>query len=93
MVSRLDGGGDGVAAAQAHALVAVDEQRGGLVAQLGLQPGAHAQQALVRALRRGQPRAHRLHGLLQVARLLHQPATQSRASSAPVTARAPYNHD
>lgn len=60
----LNGGGDGVSAPQPHALVAVDEQRGGLVAEVGLEARPDAQERLVRALSRGDLGPKSLHGFL-----------------------------
>lgn len=72
-LSSLDSGGDRESSPQAHALVSVDEQSGGFVAEVGLQTCPDAQQGLVRALGRGYLRAQYLHGLLEIANFFYEP--------------------
>lgn len=76
----FDGGRDWVPSANAHALIPVDEERGGLGAKISLQAGTHAQQRLVGAFCRRDLRPQQLHRCLQVAALSHHPA-QSRGKT------------
>lgn len=79
--SVLDGGADGEAAPHAHALLAVDEERVDLDAQVRLQVALREQQLLVLRLRLLQLAVQVVQRLLQVVHLLHQPAAKSSECS------------
>lgn len=67
-------GGEREGGAQAHALVAVEEQRGGLARELRLEPELRVEQVLQRGLTLAQLRLQPLHALVDAVHLVHQPA-------------------